>query len=82
MATIDGDTMVIGAPYDDGMGSISGSAYVFTRVTNGNLGSGWTQNVTGALFDSRSVFAGERMVIEVHRAGMRCSSASPLAGRG
>ena len=37
--SIDGDTMVIGAPYDDDMGSISGSAYVFTRVTAGNLGS-------------------------------------------
>ena len=31
--SIDGDTMVIGARYDDDKGSNSGSAYVFTRDT-------------------------------------------------
>ena len=38
----DGDTMVIGAPYDDDKGVQSGSAYVFTRDTAGDLTSGWT----------------------------------------
>ena len=41
--SIDGDTMVIGAVYDDDNGDNSGSAYVFTRNTAGNLTSGWTQ---------------------------------------
>ena len=41
--SIDGDTVVIGAYYDDDDGSNSGSAYVFTRVTAGDLASGWTQ---------------------------------------
>jgi hypothetical protein len=41
--SIDGDTMVIGAYMDDDKGSASGSAYVFTRVTAGDLASGWTQ---------------------------------------
>ena len=41
--SIDGDTMVIGAVYDDDNGDNSGSAYVFTRDTAGNLTSGWTQ---------------------------------------
>ena len=41
--SIDGDTVVIGAYYDDDDGSASGSAYVFTRDTAGSLTSGWTQ---------------------------------------
>ena len=41
--SIDGDTMVIGALYDDDDGSNSGSAYVFTRDTAGDFTSGWTQ---------------------------------------
>ena len=41
--SIDGDTMVIGALYDDDDGSNSGSAYVFTRDTAGDLASNWTQ---------------------------------------
>ena len=41
--SIDGDTMVIGAYKDDDKGSNSGSAYVFTRDTAGDLTSGWTQ---------------------------------------
>jgi len=40
---IDGDTMVIGAIGDDDNGGNSGSAYVFTRDTGGDLASGWTQ---------------------------------------
>mmetsp|Transcript_9251 Transcript_9251/g.42077 ORF Transcript_9251/g.42077 Transcript_9251/m.42077 type:complete len:600 (-) Transcript_9251:92-1891(-) len=39
--SIDGDKMVLGAPKDGGQGP--GSAYVFTRVTAGDLASGWTQ---------------------------------------
>ena len=42
--SIDGDTMVVGAWFDDDeKGSSSGSAYVFTRDTAGDLTSGWTQ---------------------------------------
>ena len=41
--SIDGDTMVIGAHRDDDEGRNSGSAYVFTRDTAGDLASGWTQ---------------------------------------
>ena len=43
--SIDGDTMVIAAHSDDDdvKGDNSGSAYVFTRTTAGNLASGWTQ---------------------------------------
>ena len=41
--SIDGDTMVIGAREDNEKGSSSGSAYVFTRTTAGDLASGWTQ---------------------------------------
>ena len=41
--SIDGDTMVIGAHQDDDKGDNSGSAYVFTRDTAGDLASGWTQ---------------------------------------
>ena len=41
--SIDGDTMVIGTLSDDDKGYNSGSAYVFTRDTPGDLASGWTQ---------------------------------------
>ena len=41
--SISGDTMVIAAYYNDDNGTNSGSAYVFTRNTAGNLASGWTQ---------------------------------------
>jgi len=41
--SIDGDTVVIGAYFDDDKGSDSGSVYVFTRDTAGDLTSGWTQ---------------------------------------
>ena len=45
--SIDGDTMVVGAYEDDDpvKGTNSGSAYVFTRDTAGNLASNWTQFV-------------------------------------
>ena len=42
-ASIDGDTVVIGANGDDDKGDDSGSAYVFTRDTAGDLASNWTQ---------------------------------------
>ena len=35
--------MVVGANVDDDKGSDSGSAYMFTRTTAGDLASGWTQ---------------------------------------
>ena len=41
-SSIDGDTVVIGA-WADETGTDSGSAYVFTRDTAGDLTSGWTQ---------------------------------------
>ena len=41
--SIDGDTVVIGANKDRDKGINSGSAYVFTRTTAGDLASGWTQ---------------------------------------
>ena len=41
--SIDGDTIVIGARNDDDNGGDSGSAYVFTRDTAGDLASSWTQ---------------------------------------
>ena len=41
--SIDGDTVVIGANGDNEKGSDSGSAYMFTRTTAGDLASGWTQ---------------------------------------
>ena len=41
--SIDGDTVVIGAQYDDVKGESSGSAYVFTRTIAGDLASNWTQ---------------------------------------
>ena len=52
--SIDGDTMVIGAQTDDDKGSGSGSAYVFTRDTAGDLASGWTQ-VTKLHADDRNL---------------------------
>ena len=56
--SIDGDTMVIGAYKDDDKGSDSGSAYVFTRDTAGDLASNWTQVAKltandGAAYDER-----------------------------
>jgi len=72
--SIDGDTMVIGAHSDDDKGTNSGSAYVFTRDTAGDLASGWTQVAKltagdGAAHDwfGRSVsIDGDTMVIGAH----------------
>ena len=70
-ASIDGDTMVIGAHWDDDKGTSSGSAYVFTRDTAGDLASGWTQAAkltaddgAGSDYFGRSVsIDGDTMVI-------------------
>jgi hypothetical protein len=40
---ISGDTLVVGAPYDDDKGSNSGSAYIFTRNVAGSPTASWTQ---------------------------------------
>jgi len=52
--SIDGDTIVIGARKDDDGPRDSGSAYVFTRDTAGDLASGWTQ-VTKLHADDRNL---------------------------
>ena len=41
--SVDGDTIIVGSYLDDDNGSSSGSAYVFTRDTPGDITSGWTQ---------------------------------------
>ena len=41
--SVDGDTIVIGAWHDGDNGDNTGSVYVFTRDTAGDLASGWTQ---------------------------------------
>ena len=40
---ISGDTIVVGANYDDDMGDRSGMAFVFTRDSPANLASNWTE---------------------------------------
>jgi hypothetical protein len=40
---IDGDTVAVGAYYDDDKGSDSGSAYIYTCDVAGSLTAGWTQ---------------------------------------
>jgi len=70
--SIDGDTVVIGALGDDDKGSNTGSAYVFTRDTAGDLASGWTQlakltagtdGAAGDLFGTSVSISGDTMVI-------------------
>ena len=51
-AAIDGDTVILGAPFDDDNGSDSGSAYIFTRS-----GTTWTQE---AKLTASEGAAGER----------------------
>jgi hypothetical protein len=63
---LEGDTMVIGAPYDYDNGGLSGSAYVFTRV-----GTVWTEQakllasdgVTFAKFGRSVALDGDTLVI-------------------
>ena len=72
--SIDGDTMVVGAHQDDDKGDNSGSAYVFTRATPGDLASGWTQVAKltaddGAVNDNFGYSVsidGDTMVIAAH----------------
>jgi hypothetical protein len=40
---ISGDTVAVGAVYDDDKGSMSGSAYIYTRDVAGSLTAGWKQ---------------------------------------
>jgi hypothetical protein len=40
---VDGDTVAVGAKYDDDNGTNSGSAYIFTRDVAGSLTATWTQ---------------------------------------
>jgi phage baseplate assembly protein gpV len=72
--SIDGNTVVVGANGDDDNESSSGSAYVFTRTTAGDLASGWTQVAKltagdGAVNDYFGVSAsidGDTVVIGAH----------------
>ena len=61
--SIDGDTVVIGAHIDDDKGIDSGSAYVFTRDTAGDLASSWTQ--VAKLTAGTDGAAGDRFGISV-----------------
>ena len=61
--SIDGDTVVIGARNDDDDGTDSGSAYVFTRDTAGDLASSWTQ--VAKLTAGTNGAAGDRFGISV-----------------
>jgi hypothetical protein len=69
--SIDGDTVVIGAYWDDDKGDKSGSAYVFTRVTAGELTSNWTQvdkltagdGAAGDRFGTSVSIGGDTMVV-------------------
>ena len=62
---IDGDTIVIGARYDDVYGSNSGSAYVYTRNTAGSLTAGWTQRAKLTASDGASNdYFGHRVSID------------------
>ena len=56
--SIDGDTAVIGAPYDDDAGSRSGSAYVFVRS-----GTTWTEEVKLTASDAAATFEFGQSVI-------------------
>ena len=74
--SIGGDTMVVGASGDDDdvKGDNSGSAYVFTRATPGDLGSGWTQvakltagdGAVGDYFGVSVSIDGDTVVIGAH----------------
>ena len=83
--SIDGDTMVVGAHYDDDKGDNSGSAYVFTRDTAGDLASGWTQVAKltaddGAADDSFGYSVsidGDTVVIGAYRTTTRDTTAGP-----
>ena len=52
-AAIDGDTLVVGAPYEDTGGSSTGAAYVFTRS-----GTTWSQQ---AKIQSSDIAAGDKL---------------------
>ena len=68
---ISGDTVVVGAQFDDDRGADSGSAYIFTRNIAGNLRSSWTQRakllasdgVEGDWFGSALDIGGDTVVV-------------------
>ena len=70
---IDGDTVVVGAPYDDDGGSNSGSAYVFTEPAGGWVSASGNIKLTAsdaATYDyfGRSVaIDGDTVVVGAHR---------------
>ncbi len=77
VVAISGDTIVVGARFDDDAGSNSGSAYVFTR--QGNL---WTQRqkltaadaAAGDEFGNSIAISGDRIVIGASRNDDACPS--------
>ncbi|UCH25403.1 MAG: FG-GAP repeat protein [Trueperaceae bacterium] len=68
---IDGDVLVIGAPFDDDQGQDSGSVYVFERQAPGH----WTQTqkltafdgVPGAVFGSSNGVVGDTIIVSAPR---------------
>lgn len=71
--SLSGDTIVVGAPFDDDSGSSTGSAYVFTRI-----GTTWTQQSkltasdgdTGDSFGYSVACDGDRALIGSYRANL------------
>ena len=74
---LDGDTVVVGARYDDDMGSNTGAAYVYVRETPGELSSNWRshQKLTAsdasadndAMFGSSLAIDGDMIVIGAYQ---------------
>ena len=84
--SIDGDTVVIGAKFDDDKGTNSGSAYVFTRATASDLASGWTQvakltDVDGAADDEFGISVSIDGNTVVIGATILTTTRDPTAGR-
>ena len=79
---IDGDTLVVGSPYDDDLGSSSGSAYVFTRS-----GGVWSQQAkllpsdgdTLDAFGWRVAVDGASAVVGAYKSGLGSSTGAGAA---
>ncbi len=75
---ISGDTVVVGAPYDDDLGASSGSAYVFERV-----GNAWTQvakltaadGQEGDVFGLSVAISGDTTIVGAYREDDRAPNA-------
>ena len=78
---IDGDTLVVSAPFDDDLGTQSGSAYVFVRS-----GTSWTQQAkllasdgnVRDLFGTSVALSGDTVVVGTYQhdnAGLACGAA-------